>query len=166
MLLYIGKNFTCRNIVEFGGGFFSTSVFPNVESVITYEAKSSWLNRMRSEITDNRWKSVLIKVKKSGNLGVPRPSGDIDLLLVDGENSQRLRSIKLWHFAANVIVVHDVEYTKVPTEIYLKKKYGKKYCRYTPPYKKTPCTGIVCKNKKINIKDIKWVDYSKYAERI
>jgi predicted O-methyltransferase YrrM len=151
VLIQLAQSLKPRNVVEFGMGYFSTSVFldrtlfPSVERLTSFEDDPQWFSMIaKKHSPDPRFEPHLVSTpmwKVSRKLR----ASDYDLVFVDDskQSRDRVRTILALRLARGitkgpVVVVHDVEQPRyrAATMVFPNRKYFHELC---------PQTGVLCR---------------------
>lgn len=117
VLISIPKVFEIRRVLEFGSGLFSTKVFlstiyPNVEVVISYECDVAWAEIMNQQVKDPvRYFLFCESEKETIKNHQNTPSiFQWDLIFIDGKTGHgRVEFLKASVDKSKIIVIHDSE---------------------------------------------------------
>lgn len=169
------NNFTIKNVLEFGVGFYSTKLFlDKCEKVISIEGDSDfWFQKMKTHYSsytnfEDKYLTSLEEVTKF----VKELKIKIDLIFVDGDIF-RAEETNLSFELSDIIVVHDSQYSffqskhKKPEDFY--QIYFKEfpvYYEHQEGHSDNPWTTLFTKNKKVyeHFKNMKESElYQKYS---
>lgn len=114
ILAALGRTLTAKNIVEYGGGIYSTnlcflnrSLFPHVQSVITYESDSAWIARIRYMANFDKRHRIIAR------LPTKRQIQRADLIFIDNGPGHEGRKSAIDHCLSSkpegLIILHDAQ---------------------------------------------------------
>lgn len=146
----IADAYDIRTVVEFGAGEFSTktfldrSVFPNLERLLSYEHDDEWIERLKSEISDERWSIQYCHVESMPDAAPMAPQADLVFIDCGRPNKHgtdymiRGKLLTWFEGSESIVVMHDTE-TSPLTEFATSANYAHKQ-NYIAPL--GPNTGI------------------------
>lgn len=119
VLRRIGRAADIESVVEYGCGFYSTSVFldrtifPSVHSVRSFDSDRKWVDLVSDQLVDDRLEIRLCQLKD-----MPNARCHSDLVMVDcgaywngvsTDYSVRSRLFRRYELSKSIVVLHDVE---------------------------------------------------------
>jgi len=181
VLQTVAKELTIKTVIEFGCGFYSTSVFlnrfffPDLTNLYSYETNEKWYELIKENVLDQRLNIILLNKIEIGSYAYEFP---VDLVFIDGEKRIRGKIIREMQFLGELFVCHDgpkrkrnKKRTYVIINNYIKKikKLFDDFYIYFPPYIQLPSTVIF--SNAINVKKIgkkiNWpTDYKRCVSRL
>jgi predicted O-methyltransferase YrrM len=117
ILMGIGRSQKIRKVLELGSGPYSTAifldreVFPDLESLVSYEDDPEWLPVVQAAVGDDP--RLDLRMVNAVRESVPDDISDFDLIFIDdsrspAERSQTIASVREKHPRA-IVAIHDYE---------------------------------------------------------
>jgi len=120
VLIGLSSLLPVKKVLEFGSGFYSTSlflnksIFPDLIELTSYENDLSWYNNVKSKIgDDNRIKLIYINCEMNSVVSKIKLS-EYDLIFIDDSidsisRSETIKKVINQCDSQNIIVIHDYE---------------------------------------------------------